>query len=114
MADPVPTEYAASIEYQNHIRKSMGPKNISPEVMGQHKAMVFNAVMTGGFSINPELAAWDGYSNEKKKLIIGGLDQMDDIRYILNREDDNDILAYVITKKAELQMLAKSAAMPVK
>ena len=109
-----PTEYAASIEYQNHIRKSMGPKNISPEVMGQHKAMVFNAVMTGGFSINPELAGWDGYSDDKKKLIISGFDQMDDIRYILNREDNNDILSCAIRKKMEIEQAAKAAAMPVR
>lgn len=109
MAEVERTEGGGMNEYILEQRKQMGPRNISPEVMGQHKAMVFNAIMTGGFSSNPDLAGWDGYPTEKKKLLISAFDSIDDVRYILNRENDNDILAAALSKKKELEVVAKAA-----
>jgi len=114
MTERVPTEGGGPSEYNREMRKQMGPKNISPEVMGRHKAQVFNAVMTGGFSINAELAGWDAYSTDKKRLILDDITDMDDLRYLLNREQDNDMLALVLARKREVETIAKMAAMPVK
>ena len=103
------TEGGGMTEYIQEQRKNMAPRNISPEVMGQHKAMVFNAIMTGGFTANPELAGWDSYPTEKKKLMISAFDSIDDVRYILNRENDNDVLAACLSKKKELEIVAHAA-----
>lgn len=111
---PEPTEGGGTVQYHNLMKSQMGPRNISPEVMGQHKAMVFNAIMKGGFSINPELNGWDGYSVEKKKLLISGFDSIDDVRYILNRENDNDVLAVALAKKREIETISVMAALPLK
>jgi len=112
--DKIPTEGGGMTEYHAFQRSQMAPRNISPEVMGKHKAMVFNAVMREGFSMNAELAGWESYTPEKKQLLISGLDSLDDIRYVLNRENDNDVLAFAIAKKRELETLAQMAELPVK
>jgi hypothetical protein len=107
-------ESGGTLEYHKWQKEQMAPRNISPEVMGKHKAMVFNAVMTGGFAVNTELAGWDGYTPDKKKLLISGFDDMADVKYILNVENDNEILAYALAKKREIETVAAMAAVPVK
>jgi hypothetical protein len=109
-----PTEGGGTMAYHAEMKKQMAPRNISPEVMGQYKAQVFNAVMMGGFSKNTELAAWSGYSNDKKRLLISDINDLDDIRFILNREDDNEILAITLAKKREIEVLEAAANTPLK
>ena len=109
-----PTEGGGSVEYNKEMKAQMVPRNISPELMNKHKAMVFRTVMTGGFSINPELAGWSGYTVEKKKLLVSGLDDLDDVRFVINQENDNEILAACIRRKEELETVAKMAIVPVK
>ena len=112
MADP--TEYAAMNEYNNHLKRSNPPRNISPEVMGQQKAMIFNAALTGGLCVNAELAGWDSYSKDKKTILISSIEDINDLRYLLNRENNNDILAIIIGKKRELEVIAQAAGVAVK
>jgi hypothetical protein len=114
MTDWVPTEGGGTVEYNRLIKKDMTPRNISPELMNKHKAMIWKTAMVGGFSANPELAGWDKYTVDKKKLLISGLDNLDDVRYVLNVEENNDVLAVVLGKKRELETVALMAAVPVK
>ena len=114
MEDKVPTEGGGMTEYHAFQRSQMAPRNISPEVMGKHKAMVFNAVMREGFSMNAELAGWDSYDLPKKQLLISSIDSLDDIRYVINRENDNDVLGLALAKKRELETIAQMAGVPAK
>jgi hypothetical protein len=109
MAETELTEGGGMNEYLIEQRKQMGPRNISPEVMGQHKAQVFNAILKGGFSTNPELAGWAAYSNDKKKLLVSAFESIDDIFWVLNHENDNGVLEYAIAKKRELEIVAQAA-----
>ena len=111
MHDRTPTEGGGPNEYNLEMKKQMGPKNISPSIMAKHKAMAFKAVMAEGFCTNLELGGWAGYTDEKKKLLISSIEEMDDIRYILNVEDDDEVLSLALAKKRELGTLAKMAAM---
>ena len=82
----LPHEGGGTVEYNNLTKKEMVPRNISPELMNKHKAMIWKTAMAPGFSGNAELAGWDTYTADKKKLLISGLDTLDDVRYVLNIE----------------------------
>lgn len=114
MLNEKPTEGGGSVEYNNLMKKEMTPRNISPEMMNKHKAMIWRTALAEGFSANPELAGWSGYSGEKKKLLISELDSLDDIRYVINIEDDNDVLTFAVIRKRELETVARMAAAPLK
>lgn len=110
----LPHEGGGSVAYNEEMKKEITPRNISPELMNKHKAMIWKTAMVGGFSTNPELSGWDKYSVEKKKLLVSGLDNLDDVRYVLNIEEDNDVLEVVLGKKRELETIARMAVVPVK
>jgi len=115
MAEPKLTqESGGTLEYHKWQKEQMVPRNISPAIMGQQKAMAFNAVLAGGFSVNPELMGWDTYPADKKKLLISNSDDMADLKYILHIENDNEICAYVLARRRELETVAAMAAVPVK
>jgi hypothetical protein len=109
MAENELTEGGGMNQYLIEQRKLMGPRNTSPEVMGRYKAQVFGAIMSGGFSDDAELLAWDTYSNDKKKLLVSAFEKLDQVRFVLTRESDNDVLAYALAKKRELEILAEAA-----
>ena len=114
MDEKVPVEGGGMNEYHLFQRKQMAPRNISPEAMGQVKAQVYGAIMREGFSMNAELAGWDSYSPDKKILILSGMTSVDDVRFVINREEDNDILVSAIAKKRELETVAQLAGVPLK
>ena len=112
MARNSATEYDALGTYNDHTREQMGPRNISPEVMGQFKAQAFNAIMGGALTINKDLAAWTTFSKPKKIEIVTRTESLENIRYMMTHEDDNDVLKAILLKKRELEMIRDNSVTP--